>query len=107
MYVFDGTTWSLSYDGSQEQILSLCVYDGKLYAGQGYNSGDGDVHRFVSDGLTTLEWPLRNSYGDGDWMSLCAEVDGWVGPTNLEITTRYVTSTGTAFDLKTMLMEVE
>ena len=40
-------------------------------------------------------------------MSLCAEVDGWVGPTNLEITTRYVTSTGTAFVLKTKLLEVE
>ena len=107
MYVFDGTTWSLSYDGARWNLYSLCVYDGKLYAGQGIYAGDGDVHRFVSDGLTTLEWPLRNSYGDGDWMSLCAEVDGWVGPTNLEITTRYVTGTGTAFVLKTKLLEVE
>ena len=40
---FDGSTWSISYDGTQEVIKSLCVFNGKLYAGQGSSTGDGDI----------------------------------------------------------------
>src|SRR5439155_27293903 len=57
--VFDGTSWikpgdagctasSGCYDGSQEYFHALAVYDGKLYAGQGKDAGDGDV--LVFDG---------------------------------------------------------
>jgi hypothetical protein len=48
--VFDGTTWSTNYDGAQEQIRALAAYNGKLYAGQGNSTGDGDV--LVFDGTT-------------------------------------------------------
>jgi hypothetical protein len=46
------TAWSTNggYNGAQEIILSLCVYNGKLYAGQGEGAGDGDV--LVFDGST-------------------------------------------------------
>ncbi|HNW45165.1 MAG TPA: hypothetical protein PKI19_11720, partial [Elusimicrobiales bacterium] len=39
---------SVSYNGAQEQIYALAVYNGKLYAGQGNSAGDGDV--LVYDG---------------------------------------------------------
>ncbi|MDO8635350.1 MAG: LamG-like jellyroll fold domain-containing protein, partial [Dehalococcoidia bacterium] len=48
--VFDGSSWSTSYTGSQEAIYALAVYNGKLYAGQGYSSNSGDV--LVFDGST-------------------------------------------------------
>jgi hypothetical protein len=49
--VFDGASWTTSYDGAQETIESLAVYNGKLYAGQGWDTaGDGDV--LVFDGTT-------------------------------------------------------
>ncbi|MEX1068274.1 MAG: hypothetical protein WED08_00445, partial [Patescibacteria group bacterium] len=38
-----GANWSISHDGTQSNILSLAVYDGKLYAGQGSGTGSGDV----------------------------------------------------------------
>jgi hypothetical protein len=44
------TSWTKSYEGSNEIIKSLIVYNGKLYAGQGNGSGDGDI--FVYDGST-------------------------------------------------------
>jgi hypothetical protein len=50
VFVFDGSSWSTSYNGAQEIIDSLEVYNGKLYAGQGTGGGDGDV--FVFDGST-------------------------------------------------------
>jgi len=56
MYSKDaGQSWltenmSLSYNGTQEYINSLAVYNGKLYAGQGYSTGDGDI--YVFDGNT-------------------------------------------------------
>jgi len=37
------TSWTKSYEGNNEQIKSLIVYNGKLYAGQGNDTGDGDV----------------------------------------------------------------
>ncbi|MFA6319151.1 MAG: hypothetical protein WC943_17195, partial [Elusimicrobiota bacterium] len=46
--VFDGSSWTTSYDGNQEWIYSLAAYNGKLYAGQGNAAGDGDV--LVFDG---------------------------------------------------------
>jgi|GEM_PF-966816 len=49
--VTDGSTsWASSYDGTQEVIYSLAVYNGKLYAGMGNGTGDGDV--LVFDGST-------------------------------------------------------
>jgi hypothetical protein len=42
------TSWTKSYEGSNELIKSLIVYNGKLYAGQGKDAGDGDV--LVYDG---------------------------------------------------------
>ena len=44
------TAWTRNYDGGQERIRSLAVYNGKLYAGQGDGTGDGDV--LVFDGTT-------------------------------------------------------
>ena len=53
-----GQTWltenmSISYNGAQEYISSLAAYDGKLYAGQAYGIGDGNI--YVFDGNT---WSL-------------------------------------------------
>jgi outer membrane protein assembly factor BamB len=47
VYVFDGTTWSTSYDSPENTIYSLAVYKGKLYAG---TSSNGLV--YVYDGST-------------------------------------------------------
>ncbi|MCX7956117.1 MAG: site-specific integrase, partial [Patescibacteria group bacterium] len=44
------TSWTMSYNGSKSVIFSLAVYNGKLYAGQGLSTGDGDV--LVFDGNT-------------------------------------------------------
>jgi hypothetical protein len=44
------TSWTKSYEGSNELIKSLISYNGKLYAGQGSSSADGDV--FVYDGIS-------------------------------------------------------
>jgi len=64
--VFDGSTWSTSYDGAQECIYSPCVYNGKLYAGQGYGTGDGDV--LVFDGST---WSTSYDGAQEGIYSLC------------------------------------
>ena len=37
----------MSYNGEQETIYSLAVYDGSLYAGQGNGASDGDVLKFT------------------------------------------------------------
>jgi hypothetical protein len=58
--VNDGSTsWATSFDGDQERIRAFAVYNGKLYAGQGEGSGDGDV--LVYDGST---WSV--SYNGGE-----------------------------------------
>jgi hypothetical protein len=44
------SAWAISTNGAQESIVSFCVYNGKLYAGQGTGTGDGDI--FVFDGTT-------------------------------------------------------
>ncbi len=51
-------SWSTSYSGDQNRANALAVYDGNLYAGQGWGTGFGDVLTF--DGTT---WSI--SY-DGD-----------------------------------------
>ena len=43
IFKYDGTAWTLNFNGGQEQIRSLAVYNGKLYAGQGSGDGDGDI----------------------------------------------------------------
>jgi len=59
MYSQDsGTTWtvnvaSVSFDGAEEYIFALAAYNGKLYAGQGNGTGNGDV--YVYDGVS---WSL-------------------------------------------------
>ena len=50
VFVFDGSTWSESYDSTETYIYSLCVYNGKLYASSGTG---GKV--FVFDGSTWSE----------------------------------------------------
>jgi len=37
VFVFDGTSWTESYDSAETYIPSLAVYNGKLYAGGGTN----------------------------------------------------------------------
>ncbi len=41
--MFDGDSWTTSYDGQQEIIYSITSLNGYLYAGQGTGTGDGDV----------------------------------------------------------------
>lgn len=41
--VFDGDSWTTSYDGQQEIIYSFASLNNYLYAGQGTGTGDGDV----------------------------------------------------------------
>jgi len=64
-----GASWvtdsmSLSFDGTQEYIKGMGVYNGKLYAGQqGWDTGDGDV--FVFDGAswaTAFDGPQRGAH---------------------------------------------
>jgi hypothetical protein len=62
--------WDQSYDGAQEIIFALAVYDGKLYAGQGLNTGDGDV--LVYDGTT---WSVSYD-GAQERISALAVYDG-------------------------------
>lgn len=54
--------WILSFNGTQEYILSLVSYNGMLYAGQGIGTGDGDV--YVCNPLTTGN---ANTCETGDW----------------------------------------
>src|SRR3989344_2372468 len=49
----DPDEWSLSYEGAQEFIFSLESFNGKLYAGQGSGSGEGDVYRCDPEVNTT------------------------------------------------------
>ncbi|TLY19906.1 MAG: DUF2341 domain-containing protein [Nitrospirae bacterium] len=70
--VFDGTSWikpgdagctpsSGCFDGAQEIIHALAVYDGKLYAGQGQSAaGDGDVLVFDGTSWVTPASPLTS-----------------------------------------------
>jgi hypothetical protein len=51
--VFDGNSWSLSFDGSQKRIIALAVYNGKLYAGQGVSTDSGDVLVFDGNSWST------------------------------------------------------
>ena len=47
----DTTEWNTSYNGAEEEIPALVVYNGKLYAGQGRSAnGDGDVLIFNGAG---------------------------------------------------------
>ena len=62
----DDGSWTISYDGAQEVIRALCVYDGKLYAGQGSGTGDGDV--LVYDGTT---WTISYDGAQEVIFSLC------------------------------------
>jgi len=59
----------VSFDGSRHAIYSLGTYDGKLYAGQGQSSGDGDV--LVFDGSS---W--STSYDGYIWIRDFKEYDG-------------------------------
>ncbi|MBI2011203.1 fibronectin type III domain-containing protein [Candidatus Daviesbacteria bacterium] len=45
--------WTKSYEGGQNDILSLAVFNNKLYAGQGSGGGDGDVLVFDGTSWTT------------------------------------------------------
>lgn len=49
----NASDWTTSYNGSQESISVLAVYNGKLYAGQGSSTGDGDVLVFDGSSWTT------------------------------------------------------
>ncbi len=42
--------WSVSFDTSREQVITLHIYNGFLYAGFGTGSGDGDVY-YCNPGL--------------------------------------------------------
>lgn len=63
IYAFDGVSWTLSYDGvgTPTSFITLAVYNGKLYAGQGGVAGAADV--YVFDGTTwslSLDGPGTN-----------------------------------------------
>ncbi|MCX6800546.1 MAG: hypothetical protein NT091_05375, partial [Candidatus Falkowbacteria bacterium] len=51
VYVYDGATWSLSYNGTSLSIWSFAVYNNKLYAGRG-NGAAGDDDVLVFDGTS-------------------------------------------------------
>ncbi len=59
------TTWSTSYDGSADTMESLAVFDGKLYAGQGNDNGEGDV--LVFDGSS---WSTSHNGSNNNFTSL-------------------------------------
>lgn len=48
---YDGTSWTLEYDGSYDQVFDLCVFGDSLYAAMGNGAGEGDVLSSV-DGST-------------------------------------------------------
>ncbi|MBI4010506.1 MAG: LamG domain-containing protein, partial [Candidatus Aenigmarchaeota archaeon] len=70
--ICDPDEWTISFNGAQEHIFSLGVFNGKLYAGQGSGAGDGDV--FVCD-------PSRNTTGNPSFNStphtLICDPDEW------------------------------
>ena len=86
--------------------MSLCVYDGKLYAGQGSGTGDGDVLRHVSTGLATLTTPLKYDYISGATMWRVPEINGWIGSTNTTLKLRTVSETSD-YDVITIFKEVQ
>ena len=102
----DDGSWTISYDGAQEVIRALCVYDGKLYAGQGSGTGDGDVLRHVSTGLATLTTPLKYDYISGATMWRVPEINGWIGSTNTTLKLRTVSETSD-YDVITIFKEVQ
>jgi len=107
-YRTDAGGWDQAYDGAQEQILSLAVYDGKLYAGQGMSTGDGDVYRYTSTGTTTAYTPLQYAY---DTNALMYSVHEWIPTailtTNLTYSLRIVTDTNQNFDVISNIIGVE
>ncbi|MCK5582564.1 MAG: hypothetical protein KAI33_02180, partial [Elusimicrobiales bacterium] len=50
----DNADWSKTYDGAQEYIYSIAAFNGKLYAGQGYSFGDGDVFEFTPVAVSSM-----------------------------------------------------
>ena len=65
IYVFDGSKWSISYDGSGTEINAMTIYNDKLYAAQGGFSGDGDI--LVFDGS---KWSISYNGNNGKMRSL-------------------------------------
>jgi hypothetical protein len=57
IYVYNGVSWSLSYYSGSNSVYSLCIYDGKLYAGGFY-----PANVYVFDGTS---WSV--SKADGHW----------------------------------------
>lgn len=51
----DSSTWILSYNGLNNSVFSLAVYNGSLYAGTGTGTGRGDVYKFNS---TSKTWSM-------------------------------------------------
>jgi hypothetical protein len=39
----DGVAWTMSFNGSQEWLNALTVYNGSIYTAQGNGTGDGDI----------------------------------------------------------------
>ncbi len=49
-----GATWAIANNGAEETISAMGVYNGKLYAGQGYTAAnDGDVLMYDGSSWTT------------------------------------------------------
>ena len=81
--VSDGTTgWTgPSYNGAQEIIGCLAVYNGKLYAGQGTGVGDGDVYVLNAGSevkSTTTSWStsFRSGTATKNGAALTLYIDG-------------------------------
>ncbi len=62
--ICDPDEWFLSYNGAQEEIRSLEVFNGKLYAGQGITDGDADI--FVCFANNTGNVNICD--GNSDWV---------------------------------------
>jgi outer membrane protein assembly factor BamB len=60
IFVYDGSSWSLALDTDEDQIRSLAVYDGKLFAGT-YPSGKIYVFDGTSWGIT-FDGPAKSVY---------------------------------------------
>lgn len=73
--VFNGSSWSTSFNSSYDRVLSLAVYNGRLYAGMGYNSGgEGDIYVCDpgSDGVCDAgDWTVSYDEGGGTTYENC------------------------------------
>ncbi len=64
VYVYDGSTYALSFNSTAGAIMGFSTYNGKLYVGTHTTSGNTGQHVYVFDGVSwTLSIDFNTSFG--------------------------------------------